>query len=85
MARFLQESNLSYVVLEKNTSVGAFFSTYPKHRVLVSTNKQNVGEGEGDEFALRHDWHSLLHSRAGWISSPCALQCLDSKLYHSLC
>ena len=61
MARFLQEKNRSYIVLEKNSSVGSSFMTYPKHRKLISTNKIYAGN-TGREFHMRHDWNSLLHT-----------------------
>ena len=61
MARFLQEKNRSYIVVEMNSSAAATFKTYPKHRKLISTNKMYAGN-TGREFHMRHDWNSLLHT-----------------------
>lgn len=59
-AYFFQEENIPYLILEKGPAAGTFFSQYPHSRRLISINKPNVGEGRSAEFALRHDWNSLL-------------------------
>ena len=33
---------------------------YPRSRRLISHNKCRVGRGHSRDFALRHDWHSLI-------------------------
>ena len=62
MARHMQEKGRSYVLLEKNSTVGARFVHYPKHRILISINKMHAGKEEGREFHMRHDWNSILHT-----------------------
>eukprot|EP00294_Goniomonas_avonlea_P013456 CAMPEP_0114546632 /NCGR_PEP_ID=MMETSP0114-20121206/4036_1 /TAXON_ID=31324 /ORGANISM="Goniomonas sp, Strain m" /LENGTH=652 /DNA_ID=CAMNT_0001731137 /DNA_START=14 /DNA_END=1972 /DNA_ORIENTATION=+ len=59
LAREMQIANMDYVVLEKGDAPGMFFKTFPRHRTLISINKPYVGS-EDPEFALRHDWNSLL-------------------------
>lgn len=55
-------TNFSYTLLEAQSHSGAFFSTYPRARRLISHNKCNLGDDVSEEFALRHDWHTLLHA-----------------------
>ena len=38
---------------------GSFFEHYPRHRTLISINKQHTGK-VNREFNERHDWNSLL-------------------------
>jgi len=54
------EGASTYVVLEAERHAGAFFASYPRARRLISHNRCNLGDGASAEFALRHDWHSLL-------------------------
>ncbi len=61
-AILMQEAGMEYAVLEKGSGVGSFFRHYPRARRLISVNKLNVGANKSDEFALRHDWHSLLRA-----------------------
>ena len=56
----LQNTSVSYVILEQEPNAAAFFRTYPRGRKLISHNKCNVGSGRSADFALRHDWHTLL-------------------------
>jgi len=53
-----------YVVLDGRAKAGGSFQEYPRHRRLISINKQNVPEKvrHNEEFKLRHDWNSLLLS-----------------------
>ena len=51
----------TYTILETESHAGAFFSIYPRARRLISHNRCNLGN-VSDEFALRHDWHSLLEA-----------------------
>jgi hypothetical protein len=39
-----------------------FFRQFPRHRKLISINKQNTGR-LNREFNFRHDWNSLLTDR----------------------
>ncbi|KAM8952479.1 FAD-dependent oxidoreductase domain-containing protein 2 [Pelodytes ibericus] len=60
IARFLEDSGRDYVVLERSQTPGSFFSHFPRHRKLISINKQFTGR-TNREFNLRHDWNSLLN------------------------
>ncbi|NXP11166.1 FXRD2 protein, partial [Thinocorus orbignyianus] len=63
MAYFLQQAGRNYVVFERSHAPGSFFALYPRHRKLISINKQYTGKSNS-EFNLRHDWNSLLsHDR----------------------
>ncbi|XP_030062661.1 FAD-dependent oxidoreductase domain-containing protein 2 [Microcaecilia unicolor] len=59
MAYFLQQAGRDYVIFERNNISGSFFQLYPRHRKLISINKQYTGRSNR-EFNLRHDWNSLL-------------------------
>ena len=59
----LNNTDVSYVILEQEASVGSFFRRYPRGRKLISHNKCNVGPGRSEDFALRHDWHTLLGAK----------------------
>jgi cation diffusion facilitator CzcD-associated flavoprotein CzcO len=45
--------------LEAGSAPGSFFSTFPRHRELISSNKRYTGSDD-PEFNLRMDWNSLL-------------------------
>ncbi|XP_025973743.1 FAD-dependent oxidoreductase domain-containing protein 2 isoform X2 [Dromaius novaehollandiae] len=63
IAYFLQQAGRDYVVFERSHAPGSFFALYPRHRKLISINKQYTGKSNS-EFNLRHDWNSLLsHDR----------------------
>jgi len=55
----LQRAGQDYVIIEKGTSPGEFFKTYPRHRMLISINKVNPGM-LGDDEKLKYDWNSIL-------------------------
>ena len=59
MAYFLGRAGRDYLVLERADHPGAFFTTFPRHRQLISINKKHNYFDE-DEFNSRHDWNSLL-------------------------
>ncbi|KAJ6658881.1 hypothetical protein lerEdw1_019517 [Lerista edwardsae] len=59
MAYFLQRAGRDYVVFERGSAPGRFFTLYPRHRKLISINKRYTGKSNS-EFNLRHDWNSLL-------------------------
>jgi thioredoxin reductase len=59
MGYFLQEQAHPYVILERGSLPGNFFLTFPRHRTLLSINKE-AGECTTGEACLRGDWHSLL-------------------------
>mmetsp|Transcript_22014 Transcript_22014/g.36369 ORF Transcript_22014/g.36369 Transcript_22014/m.36369 type:complete len:561 (+) Transcript_22014:36-1718(+) len=55
------QAGIDYVVLEQAAGPGAFFGRYPRGRRLISHNKCRSG-GRSADYALRHDWHSLLNA-----------------------
>lgn len=59
MGYFLDRDDRDYLILDKADHAGAFFSTYPRHRMLISINKR-FNFFEEDDFNARHDWNSLL-------------------------
>jgi thioredoxin reductase len=59
MAYFLQKAGLPYLVLERGREAATFFASYPQSGRLISINKRHTGR-ENADFALRHDWNSLL-------------------------
>ncbi|MFF0967804.1 NAD(P)-binding domain-containing protein [Streptomyces sp. NPDC003703] len=59
LAASLERAGADYVVLERGSVPGAFFTRFPRHRTLISTNKVHTGY-EDPELRLRMDWNSLL-------------------------
>ena len=51
----LQDAGRDYVILERASGPGAFFTRYPVHRKLISINKRHTGR-QNKEFNMRHDW-----------------------------
>ena len=45
LADFMQKAGWDYVILERASIPGAYFTTYPRHRQLISINKRNTGHG----------------------------------------
>ena len=41
----MQKAGWDYVILERASIPGAYFTTYPRHRQLISINKRNTGHG----------------------------------------
>jgi len=60
LGHLLGRAGLSYRVLERAPSAGAFFERFPRHRRLISINKVHTGCAD-PETNLRWDWNSLLH------------------------
>lgn len=56
---YLQQQNRDYIIYERTNISGSFYTTYPRHRTLISINKRHTGK-TNKEFNLRHDWNSLL-------------------------
>lgn len=56
---FLDRAGRNYCILERGSSAGTFFKTFPRHRKLISINKVYTGY-EDKEINLRWDWNSLL-------------------------
>ncbi|XP_037073731.1 FAD-dependent oxidoreductase domain-containing protein 2-like [Pollicipes pollicipes] len=59
MGYLLKRAGRDHVLLERDASPGSFFKKYPRHRTLISINKQHTGK-VNREFNERHDWNSLL-------------------------
>lgn len=59
VAECLRGEGLTYEIVEQGDVPGSFFTTYPRHRQLISSNKRYTGS-EDPEFNLRVDWNSLL-------------------------
>ncbi|MEQ4300324.1 NAD(P)-binding domain-containing protein [Plantactinospora sp. B6F1] len=59
LAALLERDGHDYRVLEAGPAPGTFFTTYPRHRQLISINKVYTGSDD-PEFNLRTDWNSLL-------------------------
>nr|MDT0661979.1 NAD(P)-binding domain-containing protein [Micromonospora sp. DSM 115978] len=59
LADLLERDGRDYLVLEAGSAPGTFFTTYPRHRQLISINKIWTGSDD-PEFNLRSDWNSLL-------------------------
>ncbi|KAJ0057996.1 hypothetical protein NL108_007216 [Boleophthalmus pectinirostris] len=62
MGYFLSRTQRDYIILERNSGPGSFFTKYPRHRKLISINKIHTGSNNR-EFNLRHDWNSLLSDK----------------------
>lgn len=62
LAKFLQDAQRDYVVLEASSMPGGALRSLPRWRQLISINKRHTGRSH-PEFTLRHDWNSLLTSR----------------------
>ena len=54
-----RDGRRDYLVLEAADAPGAFFTRFPRHRVLISVNKPHTGSTDA-ELNLRLDWNSLL-------------------------
>ncbi|MFE7810832.1 FAD-dependent oxidoreductase [Streptomyces sp. NPDC057433] len=63
LAAFLERDGADYVVLERGSGPGTFFTRFPRHRTLISINKVHTGY-EDPELRLRMDWNSLLSDDA---------------------
>lgn len=56
---FLDKAGRDYLILEAGDKPGTFFETFPRHRMLISSNKVYTGYDD-PEVNLRFDWNSLL-------------------------
>lgn len=56
---YLEQNQRDYLILERADHPGAFFSVFPRHRMLISINKPCTGKGD-PEINLPWDWNSLL-------------------------
>ncbi|MFG3252520.1 FAD-dependent oxidoreductase [Streptomyces sp. NPDC048172] len=59
LAASLERDGADYVVLERGSGPGTFFTRFPRHRQLISTNKVHTGYDD-PELRLRMDWNSIL-------------------------
>ena len=58
--QLLEAGVKDFVILEKEPAAGTFFTLFPRKRDLISVNRQHLAPSFSPEFALRHDWHTLL-------------------------
>lgn len=54
-----QQANLDYLIVEAESTCGAYFRRFPRHRKLLSINKLYTGYADR-ERQRRWDWNSLL-------------------------
>lgn len=55
----LAKAGRNFRILEAGSTPGTFFNKFPRHRVLISTNKVYTGTSDA-ELCMRMDWNSLL-------------------------
>ncbi|NUP38737.1 MAG: NAD(P)-binding domain-containing protein [Streptomyces sp.] len=55
----LERAGRDYLVVEAGEAPGTFFTKFPRHRTLISSNKVHTG-WDDPELNLRVDWNSLL-------------------------
>ncbi|MEC3992192.1 NAD(P)-binding domain-containing protein [Actinacidiphila sp. DG2A-62] len=58
-AYFLERAGRDYQVVEAGEAPGTFFTRFPRHRTLISSNKVHTG-WDDPELRMRVDWNSLL-------------------------
>ncbi|MBW4718748.1 NAD(P)-binding domain-containing protein [Saccharothrix obliqua] len=58
-SHLLSRAGRDHLVLEAGDAPGAFFTRFPRHRTLISSNKVHTG-WDDPELNLRVDWNSLL-------------------------
>ncbi|MEW2546768.1 NAD(P)-binding domain-containing protein [Streptomyces sp. NPDC047002] len=56
---YLERTGRSYLIVEAGDAPGTFFTAFPRHRTLISSNKVHTG-WDDPELRLRTDWNSLL-------------------------
>lgn len=61
---YLQRSGRDYLIVERGGAPGTFFTRFPRHRQLISSNKVHTG-WDDPELNLRMDWNSLLTDEPG--------------------
>ncbi|MBB5898009.1 NAD(P)-binding domain-containing protein [Kutzneria kofuensis] len=59
LAHLLHRGGHDYLVLDEGAAPGGFFTKFPRHRQLISSNKRFTGSDD-PEVNLRMDWNSLL-------------------------
>ena len=59
MGHMMEKAGQNYIILERNEIPGSAFTTFPRHRKLISINKRFNLFPEKD-FNMRHDWNSLI-------------------------
>lgn len=59
LAYCLQQAGHDYLVLEGGETPGTFYTRFPRHRTLISSNKVYTGFDD-PEKNMRWDWNSLL-------------------------
>lgn len=59
LGALLRSGDHRFQILEEGQVPGTFFTTFPRHRTLISSNKRYTGTDD-PELNLRMDWNSLL-------------------------
>ena len=59
MAHFLESAGRDYLVVDRASAPGSFFTRFPRFRQLISINKAFTGADDTD-FVMRQDWNSFL-------------------------
>ena len=61
-AYYLQHTyGQDYLILERSSSIGSFFSKYPRLKKLISINKHSTYSFSNTSYdSMRYDWNSLL-------------------------
>lgn len=67
LAYYLEQNERDYLILERGERPGQFFTTFPRHRMLISINKVYTGKSD-PEMNMRWDWNSLLHNNGDDLS-----------------
>ena len=67
LGHHLASAGRDYLILEAGAAPGTFFTTYPRHRQLISINKVHTGTDD-PELNLRMDWRSVATGRSWPIS-----------------
>ncbi|MBO4208900.1 NAD(P)-binding domain-containing protein [Micromonospora echinofusca] len=63
LSYYLQQAGCDYLTVERAPAPAEFFRHFPRHRRLISLNKQYTVSTD-PEIRLRWDWNSLLHEPA---------------------
>lgn len=60
LAYYFEKYNINYIILERTSYSGSFYTKFPHSKKLLSINKKNNNSNNND-FNLRYDWNSLLN------------------------
>jgi len=60
LAYYFEKYHIEYIILERNSTCGSLYETFPNSNELLSINKKN-NNNEDEDFNLRYDWNTLLN------------------------